>query len=57
MSIQSLLSPNPNDGDGVVVQPPTPPVSQTVPQTDEEQEETMRCDEAWKQLKVSPRFM
>jgi hypothetical protein len=54
MSIQSLLSPKPgaDQNNGVVISPPTPP---TVPQgqTREEQEETMRCDEAWKQLKVS----
>lgn len=46
MSISSLLSPPAQDG-GVVVQPPTPS-----PVPKEEDEETMRCDEAWKKLKV-----
>jgi hypothetical protein len=47
MSINNLLSPaNPNEGFVVDVQPPTPPMSA-------EDHETMRCDEAWKKLKVS----
>jgi hypothetical protein len=46
MDINNLLSPaNPNEGFVVDVQPPTPPMSA-------EDHETMRCDEAWKKLKV-----
>jgi len=46
MSIPNLLSPVPtNEGFVVDVQPPTPPMSA-------EDHETMRCDEAWKKLKV-----
>lgn len=62
MSIQSLLSPDPNSNEGILIQPPTPPTttntrvsepkSQIQIQEDQDQE-TMRCDEAWKQLKVS----
>jgi len=51
MSINNLLSPAPtNEGFVVDVQPPTPP-SQPIALTEEEHE-TMRCDEAWKKLKV-----
>jgi hypothetical protein len=48
MSIKNLLSPVPsNEGFVVDVQPPSPVLSA-------EEHETMRCDEAWKKLKVCP---
>ena len=51
MSINNLLSPAPaNEGFVVDVQPPTH-TSQPIALTEEEHE-TMRCDEAWKKLKV-----
>jgi hypothetical protein len=50
MSIQNLVDPIPQiPNEGFIVHPPTPS-----PTPEEQAQETMRCDEAWKKLKVSP---
>jgi hypothetical protein len=53
MSINNLVSPAPvpTANEGFIVHPPTP--TPTLEEQEQAHQETMRCDEAWKKLKVN----